>query len=275
MRFELTPEEARPIARVMIRWLKKQDMKVRVEKAAWDGAPYRTTIVAERGGRHLLIEAQGGVAYGRSLRELVSWLEARRMYAELYIATTIDAHLTAGTLKEMKDDGVGLFVVDDAGGIAEQHRARNPALVVTPDPTIKLGTLKAEVGAAVLKFNSGERKDGLRDMCEVVERLCEDVGVTACRRGWLKVPEAQFKAKDWSGQINELARPEVYNAPHVPLISSSLKDDLHSFRGARNLVDHPARSRRDEAKRQRQFAERMVQGPRLSAELLAIRRTIR
>lgn len=275
MRFDVTPDEAQPPAEAIIKHFKKQKMKIKVEKPAWPEAPYRTTVVADKAGRHVLVEAQGTLSYGRSLKELMAWLESHRQYAELYIATTDEAVLQAGILREMKTDGVGLFVISDAGVIAEQQRARNPALVVTPDPTLQLGPAKREVQAALQKFNQVDRKDGLRDMCEIVERLTEEVGAAACRKGWVKTPEADFIAKDWASQINELARKDVYNPPHAPIISTTLKDDLHSFRGARNLVDHKVRSRREDTKRQKQFAERMMQGPRLVAELASAKRKIR
>lgn len=102
--------------------------------------------------------------------------------------------------------------------------------------------------------------------------ITEELGVTACRKGRLKIPEEPFRNKDWAGQINELARPEAYKSPFTPIVSASLKDDLHSFRGGRNLVDHKTRSLREEKRRQMQFADRMMQGPRLVAELLALKR---
>lgn len=275
MRFDITPEEAQRPAEAMIKHFKKQGMRIRVEKPAWPIAPYRTTLVAEKAGRHILVEAQGTLGYSRSLKDLVAWLEGNRHYAEIYIATTDEGVLQAGALREMKADGVGLFVVSDEGMVTKQQQARNPALVVTPDPTLKFGPAKAEIHAAVHKFNETDRKDGLRDMCEVVERLTEEAGAAACRRGWLKIPEADFKAKDWASQINELARKDAYNHPHKPIFSSTMKDDLYSFRGARNLVDHKARSRREDNNRQKQFAERMMQGPRLVAELVSIKRKIK
>jgi len=274
MKFEVTPLEAQPQARAVIRHFKKYKMKIRIEKPAWVGAPYRTTLVAERAGRHVLVEAQETLGYGRSLKDFMVWIDVNRHYAELYIAVDSEAVLQAGLLQEMKADGVGLFVVDDDGEVTEQQRAKNPALIVTPDPTLIFGPEKAEVRAAIQKFNETNRKDGLRDMCEVVERLTEEVGSKACRKGWLKIPEANYVEKDWSGQINELARNEVYVAPHKPLISTGLKNDLHSFRGARNLIDHKVRTRREDTNRQKQFAERMMQGPRLVAELVSRKRKI-
>jgi hypothetical protein len=275
MKFDVTPDEARRPAMAVIKYFKKQQMRVKVEKPAWPSAPYRTTMVAEKAGRHVLVEAQGTLTYSRSVKDLAAWLAANRQYAELYIATATDAVLQAGVLQEMRSDGVGLLVVGDDGVVSEQQRPKNPALVVTPDPTLKFGPVKREVQAAVQKFNETDRKDGLRDMCETVERLTEEVGFAACKQGRLKMPAAEFKKLDWAGQINELARKEAYKPPHAPVIGASLKDDLHSFRGARNLVDHKVRSRREDTKRQRQFAERMMQGPRLAAELLSLKRKIK
>ena len=275
MKFEVTPDEARRPAAAMIKYFKKQKMKLRVEKAAWPEAPYRTTLVAEKAGRHILVETQGTLSYSRSLKDLVVWVAANRWYAEIYVATTTEAVLQAGVLQEMKADGVGLFVVDEDGLVNEYERARNPALVINPDPTLRFGTIKGEVQAAVKKFNETDRKDGLRDMCELVERLTEEVGVAACRKGWLRTPESDFTSKDWSSQINELARKDAHHPNKGPVIGPALKDDMHSFRGARNLVDHKVRSRHEDAKRQKQFAERMMQGPRLVAELLSLKRKLK
>ncbi len=275
MKFAITPDEAQRPAAAVIKHFKKKSMKIRIERAAWSDAPYRTTVVAEKEGLRILVEAQGVLSYGRSLQDYAAWLAAQRYYAELWIATMDDAVIEIGVSHKMRNDGVGLLIVDASGSIAEHHRARNPALIITPDPTLKLGSSRAEVSAAVKKFNDVDRKDGLRDMCEVVERLTEEVGVAACRKGRLKMPEANFHSKDWASQINELARSEAYNSPYQPLVSSTLKDDLHSFRGARNLVDHKARSAREDKRRQKQFAERMMQGPRLVADLVALKRKIK
>lgn len=185
-----------------------------------------------------------------------------------------DAVLQAGTLEEMRKDGVGLLVVDEHA-ISESQKARNPALVVTPDPTLRFGDCKEEVVEAVKKFNDVDRKDGLRDMCEVVERETEGLALLAVRKGWLKMDERAIKRKDWSSQIDALSSNDAYTAGHDPTLSSTLKTDLHSFRGARNLVNHKVRGKRDDAKRQKQFAERMVQGPRLVAELVSLKRKVK
>jgi hypothetical protein len=274
MKFEITPEEAQPLAVALVRHYKKREMKVKVEHAAFPDAPYRTTVVAEKAGLKVLVEVQSALSYGRSQKDLAAWLAVRRHYAEFYIATGTDSVLAVGALQEMKTDGVGLLIVDGAA-LKESHHARNAALVIVPEPTLTLGSSKKEVSDAVKKFNDVDRRDGLRDMFDIVERLTKELGLAACRKGWLKMPTAQFQTKDWSTQINELARPEAYNASFTPLIVPTLKDDLHSFRGGRNLVDHPPKSHIDNKRRQRQFAERMMQGPRLVAELLSLRRRVK
>lgn len=275
MKFEWTPEEAHSAALAVARHLKRHGAKVKVEVRAWPDAPYKTTLVATRLGLVKLVEAQGTLDYGPTIKGLAEWLAAKRHYAELYLASTDDSTVQAGILSELKKDGVGLLVVDGLGKLSVSQNARNPALVVMPDPTLKYGDRKIEVQEALRKFNDTNRKDGLRDMCELVELETEKLGVAAVKKSLLKVPESAFKAKDWSDQINCLASVSSYNINHSPLIDNKLKDDLHSFRGARNLVDHKVSGKRDDARRQRQFHERMTQGPRLVADLVSLRRKVK
>jgi hypothetical protein len=202
------------------------------------------------------------------------WLMANRKYAELFIAVDENADLPVRELNDVKRDGVGLLMVDDTGSVHVAESARNPALTVNPDPTLRYGDCKSEVEAAIEKFNHVDRKDGLRDMCELVERETEKLAVSAARKSMLTMPEAAVRAQDWSTKINTLASNKAFVPPAIPVLDDPLKNDFHSFRGARNLIDHPSRSARDRQRRERQFAERMAQGPRLVAELVSIRRRI-
>jgi hypothetical protein len=275
MKFVFTPEEAQRPARAVAAYLAKKKMKVKIEAPVSQDAPYRTTILASKGGLSLLIEAQGTLNYEKALKDLSAWLAAKRSYSELYLATTSDGLLPLGLLADLDKDGVGLLIVHDNFSVVVDRKARNPALVVTPDPTLKFGNCRSEVLSALTKFNNIDRKDGLRDMCEIVERETGSIAIQACRKGWLTKDEATIIKLDWSTQINLLASSNAYRTGKIPIIGSSFKDDLHSFRGARNLVDHKVPSKRDDAKRQMQFQERMVQGPRLVAELVSLRRKIK
>ena len=275
MKFIVTPEEAQAPALAVARQLRNRGMTVKAEIEPWPGSPYRTTLVARHSGFCILVEAQGVLNYGKAIKELSTWLAANRHYAELYLATVSEAVLQAGMLGEMKRDGVGLLVVDENGVVSESQKARNPALVVTPEPTLRFGDCKQEVLDAVKKFNEIDRKDGLRDLCETVERETEELALRAVRKGLLNMDEAAITAKDWSSQIDTLASKNAYSPGANPIVSTTFKNDLHSFRGARNLVDHKVKGKRDNANRQKQFAERMMQGPRLVAELVSLQRRLK
>ena len=274
MRFVFTPEEAQKTASIVAKHLSK-NMKVYAEKAFSDDAPYRTTLLAELATLRTLIEAQGTIDYHRELRDLGRWLLARRAYAELYLATPEQSGLVAGVLQEMRQDGVGLIVIGYERHISVLQKARNPALIVTPEPTLKYGNCKEEVQLSLEKFNEVNRKDGLRDMCELVERETEKLALLGVRKNILKMAEKDIKTMDWATQIKTLSSPNACKPGATPIITPDLKDDLHSFTRGRNLVDHKVRGRREEERRQRQFAERMMQGPRLITELIALQRRIR
>jgi len=53
---------------------------------------------------------------------------------------------------------VGLLISDAEGKLHVLEKARNPALQVTPDPTLKYGDCRPEVKQAVEKFNQTDRK---------------------------------------------------------------------------------------------------------------------
>ena len=181
----------------------------------------------------------------------------------------------ATTLAEMKRDGVGWLVVADDGRVSESTPALNPVLVVTPDPNLRYGDCHGAVTSALKNFNEVNRKDGLRDMCEIVEGETEDLALICVRRNLLRMDAMAIKNMDWSEQINALASVNAYNPGCTPIIDDSFKTDLHSFRGARNLVDHKVSNKRDDKRRQLQFAERMMQGPRIVAELVRLKRKTR
>lgn len=275
MQFNFTPEEAQPAAETVAHYLQKEGMSVSVEVPAWKDAPLRTTLVAKKAGLLTLVEVQGVLNYTRPIKGLASSMAAKRLNAELILAVPSDATLKAGTIEELQNDGVGLLVVDEDGDIKQSIKPKNPALVVYPDPNLRFGKCRQEVLQAVTKFNDVERKDGLRDMCELVERETSALAVLAVRRGLLARSEATVIAMDWASQINMLVSANAYNPGHKPIMDDKLKDDMHSFRGARNLIDHKARNKWEDKKRQTQFAERMMQGPRLIAELMSLQRKIR
>ena len=251
-------------------------MRVKIEMPAFPDAPYRTTLVALKGDLKILIEAQGSLNYHSALRQLSALLAARREYAELWISVMDDSGAQAvGMLSDLRRDGVGLMVVSKSGEVNSICNPVNPALAVNCDPNLKLGDCKAEINTALSKFNRTNRKDGLRDLCELVERVTAELGEKAIRRSMLIIDLAAWQHMDFSDQINALNSPKCHPLKATPLFTESFKHDMHSFRGARNLIDHKAKNKWEDAKRQKQFSERMLQGPRLVADLLSIGRRIK
>ncbi len=108
----------------------------------------------------------------------------------------------------------------------------------------------------------------------LAERETADLARMAARKNMLQMNEAAIDNMDWSTQINMLASSKAYNPGFAPIVEDAFKTDLHSFRNARNLFDHKVNSRHEDKRRELQFAERMMQGPRLVAELVRLKRKI-
>jgi hypothetical protein len=270
-----TPLEAQGPAIAVAEWLEAEGFTVSLESKI-DGAPYRTTIRAKSGDLDFLVESQGTPDFSGGLRDLAAWLAVQRRNAQLYVAMeeTDEVTVSGRMLGELGANGCGLLLVRGAA-VVVMLEASNPALIVTPDPTLQYGHCKSAVKAAVEKFNRGQRKDGLRDLCELFEKETNALATKLARKGWIDKTEADVLAMDLHTKINVMASQDRYVGGRRPLVSDNLKNDLQSYRGARNLVDHPAISKREEIGRQRQFQDRMLMGPRLIAELVSLRRRIR
>jgi hypothetical protein len=270
MDFELLLPELHALADEVGKLCVEQGLKVKVEASVWDDAPYRTTIAAARNWSDApvqLYEVQGKFAYHASLKELCAWMWKTSAYGELYVVVGEETEVALSAMTQLRKDGVGLLVRGGNGQFERHLKPRNPRLRINPDPELKVGKYKTRIQAAFEKFNNGDRKDALRDMCEIGEEVTHRVGVKAA--GKLKLGATMnavdFEEKDWNGQINLLAHPQ---GGGVGVIDTKLKDDLHSLRGGRNLMDHQAKTKAEEDRRQRQYMDRMLMAPRLVAELL-------
>jgi hypothetical protein len=275
MSFEFTPEDAQAIALTVAKEFTRKRLHVDFEIAPWSDAPYRPTITAQDGEKKILVEAQKDFNFHREMKELAMWLMVRRYYAENFIATTPKSTIPAGTLEEMRELGVGIILVD-GDKLSVYSASRIPALIVSPDPTLRYGPHSGAMKEILYKFNYVNRKDALRDMCELVEKETEQLLLTAITQAKMQtgITASTVLEKDWAEQIDTLGSTNASKSG-APIIADKLKTDLHSFRGARNLLKHKTRNRKEENARQRQFMERMAQGPRLLSELLALVRKIK
>ena len=274
MDFRFTPEEAWGVAETVATHLRRRKYAVKFESAIRNGAPFRTTLIAVREGHPMvLVDAHGTPALTDGLRALAHWLGAEREYCELFVAVDEESPITPKLQASLREAGIGLYVRSEDGAVRVEIPARNAALVITPDPGLKYWHNKAEVTLLVDRFNQGGRKDALRDLCELLERETELVVEKAIHRGVIDLSSAQLGRMSWANQIEALAAAGRY-AKGTPILSSSQKDDFISFKGARNLLDHKAKSEQERSRREHQYAERMMQGCRLVSELSAIRRSV-
>lgn len=274
--FELTTLDTSETARLARVYFKKHGFRVKVERAAWPDAPYRTSLTCERRGQLILVECQGALRYHGALRGLHDYLYRERRSAELFIAvgTTYESSISAAALGEMDRDGVGLLLVGERGTVTVSKRACNWAYYVAPAPTLRFGGLRPRVEACFTKYNRTNQVDGLRDLSDLVEGETRRLARLALRRGCFGAKRPNIDNMDWQTLINLLASPNATIPAIKPVIGDPLKLDLHSFRGGRNLVDHPVRTRKAEEARARQFQDRMVLGARLVADLDSIRRSL-
>lgn len=270
--FIFTPREAQPIAKQIANCFEAEGFTVSFEKPISKGSPYTTTMLAIKGALNVLVEVQHKPEYHKPFRDFVLWLRAERTYTEMYLGVSEDAELNAKTLAALKEDGIGILFAGASGITFHQH-ALNPALTATIHPDLRLGHFKERVMTAIETFNTVNNKHGLQEMCEIVEDATRRLLRKAISRGWI-VADPRAAEGDWSDCINLLAAADRYTGNRHPLCEEPFKNDLHSFRGARNLVNHPAKGRRQSQKAIRQCAERMAMGPRLVAELVTITRRV-
>lgn len=275
MDFEFTPDEAQSTAEAVVAHLNKEATKVEVEVGVDPSMPFRPTITATESGRWIFVEAQRKPRYSTNIEKLVYWTLVGRINCEVFIAVPVEAQLSGRFLTKVRAHGVGLFIVHEDGTVEKHRDASNPALHVTPDPGLALGSRKRDVLDAVEKFNGGQRKNGLQDLIEIVEGETDLLLKRLVTKRWItsKTLE-QVGTMDWSDQINVAASKSVHVSGREPVVDANLKDDLHSFRGARNLLNHKATTAPQRRKREQQFAERMMQGPRLTADLLRAKKLV-
>lgn len=275
MHFEDTLLELRGLALNVACEFERTSFRMSAERALNDHAPLRTTLIGQKGSERVLVEVQSRLVFGSAIRDLALWLNQNLEYASLYLATSSEAEISGRLLRELKRFGVGLLLVDEDGTIQTVQRGQIFALLVPPKPAVPLGHLKRAICMLCERFNDGDRKGALRDLFEFVERETDRLAIKASRKGWVVRSEQDLSRADWSSKINILGSANQATGARSPLLESKLKDDLHSFRGARNLIDHPVSGVRAENRREVQFHERMIQGPRLLSELLRLQRKVR
>lgn len=273
---ELTPLDAQTVLSSVRRYFLDRHFKVAMDEAAFPDAPYRTSLTCRRRDELQLVECQSRLDYHRALKSFHQYLVERRLPAELYVAVaeSDEENISVARLREMDRDGVGLLLLDERSQVSVNKKACNWAYFAAPDPTLKFGALRPQVDGVFLKYNREDRVSGMRELSNLVEGETRRLGRTALARGRFGSRTPRVDAMDWSDVINLLASRQAASPGSVPVINDELKNDLHSFRGGRNLVDHPVRDAAEARRVARQFQDRMLLGARLVSDLDARRRSI-
>jgi hypothetical protein len=282
MNYLYTPEESQSIANALVKYMQGQGFTVDIEKPLHESAPCSTTLFAQKANLNILFEVQKQVHCDRYIKDLALWLLKQGFYAELFIATHNTTNFSGEFLKEIDHAGIGLIIIENEAKVEIVKPPVNPALKINPSPSLKFGSCKEMVKACIDKFGqpisflSGNdtRKDALRDLCEIVEKLTEDVALAAIRKGYLQRDEDTIKKLKWADKINVISAKEAYATGCTPFVSEELKLDLHAFRNGRNIVDHKVRTKKEDALRQQKFPDRMITGIRLVSDLASIKSSI-
>jgi hypothetical protein len=109
--------------------------------------------------------------------------------------------------------------------------------------------------------------DGLRDLTEIVENSVDDLARRAATRRLLVPTLPEVEAMNLEGKINLLGAPQWSGQNQHRFLEEQLKDDLKSFKGARNLGHHP-RSKKKQLELETQLLERTQASIRLLREIL-------
>jgi hypothetical protein len=276
MKIDFVAEEAKSLAVATMKHLKQRKLTAKFNEPLWKDASYITQISGVGGDCPKLFELQAGAQYIELFKNFVRYVASQRISCEIYLVTSSDAAITGADLKDLKADGVGLILVDGRLQVTIQHEARNPALTVNVDPTLKFSakSVGKEVVAAIQKFNQVNRKDGLKDMCEIVERETLNLGLKAVQKNHLNITGQDFESKNFHGQIQTLGTNTSYHPGKPQIFDANASNDMQSFRGARNLLNHKAKNKAEELRRNRQMHDRMVMGARLVSELLDYQRKV-
>lgn len=269
LEYEFTPDDARPIADSVYQHFRNKGYKVFAEKAINDDAKYVTTLFAKKNSSIILVEAQVTHNLTNNIRRFAEHLKGGHVNVEFYLAVDDSSSMDLSDLRELKRLGVGLFIIKDSD-VELQNKAINPAYFVSIAPNLNYGKYKTEIKEMVEKFNEGNRKDALRDLCELGEKLTDTIISKADSKGIVNVSHVALEKLDWSNQIDILASSKNYVSGDALLVDKTMKADLDSFRVGRNLFDHKTKTKAEELRRQNQYLDKMGLGLRVSSELVTI-----
>jgi hypothetical protein len=219
----------------------------------------------------VVVEIKGSPVIDGPFEDFVKTALAHREGIIVYVAVPrhideVEIALPLSFLQKSTSYGVGLLLVSD-GAVEESKQGVRCSLRFSVPAGRSFGRYKSRVDEAVKKFNRGDNIDGLRDLTETVEAATNDLAIRACSLGLVVPTLEEIEEMDFEQKINLMGAPEWRGRAQKRFLEEDLKDDLKSFKNARNLGHHP-RNRQEQQKLERQYMERMEGGVRLVREII-------
>lgn len=272
MKFEYLTQELWPTARAVVRHFKRKHYTVQNETPLDPTYGFRPTLIFRRKWETVVVEIRSTPSVDEPLREFLNEALARRAEVTIYVALPRQRNgdeisLPVSFLEVLRTAGVGLLLVEGRE-MAEHEKAAKCSLRFSVPSGRSLSRYREKVSQAVQKFNRGDPIDGLRDLTEVFEDSVNELARRAASRRLIVPTVQEVEALDLEGKINLLGAPQMRGQDQHRFLEEPLKNDLKSFKGARNLGHHP-RSKKKEQELETQVLERMQAGIRLLREILA------
>jgi hypothetical protein len=271
VKFDYLSRDLWPAALLVAKHFKARKYAVQGEKQISSAYGFRPTLTCKRSWDRIAVEVRSSPIIDGPFRELITTALAGREELTIYIALPRERDgneilLPVSFLDELRKFGVGLLLVSD-GEVEEREKGARCSLRYSVAAGRSMGRYKERVIEAVRKFNRGDNIDGLRDLTEIVEASVEDLAAKAAAKRLIVPTEEEIQTMDFEGKINVLGAPEWRGQPQRRFLEENLKNDLKSYKGARNLGHHP-RSKLQQQNLENQLMERTEASIRLLREIL-------
>jgi len=272
VKFNYLSRELWPAAISIAKHFKSKEYRVKSEKQISRDYGFRPSLICRKSWDVIAVEVRSSPLIDEPLRDFITTALANHEELTIYIALPRERDgneiaLPVSFLDQLTRFGVGLLLVSN-GVVEERERGARCSLRYSIAAGRSLGRYKERVIEAVKKFNRGDNVDGLRDLSEIVEGSVEELALKAATKKLIVPPPEEIQAMDFEGRINVLGAPEWKGRPQRRFLEEELKNDLKSYKGARNLGHHP-RNRKQQRDLENQLMERTQASVRLLREILS------
>jgi hypothetical protein len=271
VKFEYLSRDLWPTAVALARHFTGRRYTVYAERQIGEAYGFRPTLTCKRSWDLIAVEVSSSPTIEGAIGDFIRTALAIRQELTIYIALPRDRDgeeilLPVSFLDGLRKFGVGLLLVSN-DVVEEREKGARCSLRYSVPPGRSLGRYKEQVLEAVKKFNRGDNIDGIRDLTEIVEGGLGELALKASTKRLIIPTPEEIGEMDFEGRINVLGAPEWRNQPQRRFLDENLKNDLRSFRGARNLGHHP-RTKKQQKSLENQLMERTQASIRLLREIL-------